>query len=65
MDRGELHIGTSGYVYSHWRGIYYPPQLARKDWFGHYARDFDTVEINHTFYRLPGPEVFRRWGEAA
>jgi uncharacterized protein YecE (DUF72 family) len=62
---GELRIGTSGWVYAHWKGIYYPPDLPQKGWFGHYARDFDTVEINNTFYRLPKPETFEHWGEAA
>jgi uncharacterized protein YecE (DUF72 family) len=32
-------------------------------WFQHYASVFDTVEVNNTFYRLPGPEVFVRWGK--
>lgn len=62
---GELRIGTSGWVYAHWKEIYYPPELPQKGWFGHYARDFDTVEINNTFYRLPNPETFEHWGEAA
>ncbi|MGE5851379.1 MAG: DUF72 domain-containing protein, partial [Candidatus Methylomirabilota bacterium] len=34
-------------------------------WFQYYARFFDTVEINNTFYRLPSPEVFVRWGKNA
>lgn len=62
---GELRIGTSGWVYPHWRGIYYPEDLPQKEWFGRYVRDFDTVEINNTFYRLPKAETFVRWGEAA
>jgi uncharacterized protein YecE (DUF72 family) len=34
-------------------------------WLQHYARFFDTVEVNNTFYCLPKPEVFVRWGSAA
>ena len=62
---GEIRIGTSGWVYPHWKGTYYPEGLPQKDWFGHYARDFDTVEVNNTFYRLPKPETFEHWGEVA
>jgi uncharacterized protein YecE (DUF72 family) len=56
-----VRIGTSGWVYPHWRGLFYPPELRQKDWFAHYARHFDTVEINNSFYRLPGPAVFEKW----
>ncbi len=64
MDE-DLRIGTSGWIYPHWRGDYYPQDLPQKDWFGHYARDFDTVEINNTFYRLPEAKTFVHWGEVA
>lgn len=63
--RGNVRIGTSGWVYPHWKGVYYPQDLPQKGWFGHYSRDFDTVEINNTFYRLPKPETFEHWGEVA
>jgi uncharacterized protein YecE (DUF72 family) len=62
---GTVRIGTSGFIYKHWRGVYYPEDLRQKDWFGHYARDFDTVEINNTFYRLPEVHVFEHWREVA
>lgn len=58
---GTLHIGTSGWVYPHWRGVVYPPQLHQKDWFAFYARHFDTVEINNSFYRLPTEAAVEQW----
>ncbi|MFA5516082.1 MAG: DUF72 domain-containing protein [Desulfuromonadales bacterium] len=61
----ELRIGTSGWIYAHWKGDYYPADLPQKDWYGHYVRDFDTVEINNTFYHLPKPETFAHWGNVA
>lgn len=61
----ECRIGTSGYQYDHWRGLLYPDDLPKKDWFDRYAQTFDTVEINNTFYRLPGPETFEAWRDAA
>ncbi|HKJ08601.1 MAG TPA: DUF72 domain-containing protein [Gammaproteobacteria bacterium] len=63
--RGTLRIGTSGYQYPHWRGVFYPPGLPTRGWFAHYAEHFDTVEINNTFYRLPGAEVFDSWRDQA
>jgi uncharacterized protein YecE (DUF72 family) len=56
-----IRIGTSGWVYPHWRGLFYPPGLRQKDWFAYYARHFGTVEINNSFYRLPAPAVFEKW----
>lgn len=60
-----IRIGTSGWVYPHWRGLFYPAELRQEDWFGHYAAHFDTVEINNTFYRLPSEAAFANWREQA
>jgi uncharacterized protein YecE (DUF72 family) len=60
-----VRIGTSGWVYPHWRGVFYPQELRQKDWFAHYSRHFDTVEINNTFYRLPGQAAFDTWRRQA
>jgi uncharacterized protein YecE (DUF72 family) len=65
MMAGEIRIGTSGFIYKHWRGVYYPEKMAQKHWFGHYTRDFDTVELNNTFYRLPPEKTFEHWREVA
>lgn len=64
-SRGELRVGTSGYQYDHWRGVFYPRDLPKSRWFAYYARHFDTVEINNTFYRLPETRVFDAWRAAA
>ncbi|HEV8635781.1 MAG TPA: DUF72 domain-containing protein [Chloroflexota bacterium] len=60
-----LRIGCSGWIYRHWKGFFYPEGLPQKRWFEHYARHFDTVEINFTFYRLPRNEAFAAWREQA
>jgi uncharacterized protein YecE (DUF72 family) len=62
---GQVRIGTSGWNYRHWRRRFYPPDLAVRDWFSFYSRSFDTVEINNTFYRLPGAEIFASWRQQA
>jgi uncharacterized protein YecE (DUF72 family) len=63
--RGVVRIGTSGWVYRHWRGNFYPADLAVKRWFAFYAAALDTVEINNTFYRLPPAETFDAWQRQA
>ncbi|MBW2467476.1 MAG: DUF72 domain-containing protein [Deltaproteobacteria bacterium] len=60
-----IRIGTSGWVYGHWRNIFYPAELGRQNWFGYYTKYFDTVEINNTFYRLPDAAVFTGWRSQA
>ncbi|MCK5828550.1 DUF72 domain-containing protein [Candidatus Bipolaricaulota bacterium] len=54
----ELRIGTSGYSFPHWVGTAYPEGTRQADMLQTYARDFDTVEINFTYYRDPTPEMF-------
>jgi len=58
----ELWIGTSGYVYVHWRrGVFYPQGLRQREELRYYTEHFRTVELNNPFYRLPAPESFDRW----
>src|SRR5215813_12891957 len=58
---GRTFIGTSGYVYAHWRTRFYPPSLPASGWLPYYAAHFDTVELNNPFYRLPEAAVFAAW----
>jgi uncharacterized protein YecE (DUF72 family) len=61
---GRLFLGTSGYVYGHWRSVFYPPRLPQRAWLPFYAEHFDTVELNNSFYRLPSKAAFRAWRAA-
>lgn len=58
-------IGTCGYQYKHWKGAFYPQELAQKEWFAYYAQRFNSVEINATFYNLPRAETIEKWRDAA
>src|SRR5947209_2629515 len=58
-----MWIGTSGWVYPHWAGHFYPPELPMRDWLPYYAQHFSTVEINRSFYRLPTHKQFHVWAE--
>jgi uncharacterized protein YecE (DUF72 family) len=60
-----VRIGTSGWVYPHWRGLFYPEKLPQRQWLAFYSEIFDTVEINNSFYRLPSPDAFAAWREQA
>jgi uncharacterized protein YecE (DUF72 family) len=59
--RGRLFLGTSGYVYPHWRRVFYPADVPQREWLPFYARHFPTVELNNSFYRLPSKAAFRAW----
>ncbi|MDP2897566.1 MAG: DUF72 domain-containing protein [bacterium] len=54
-------IGTSGWSYEHWRGIFYPDDLKSKDWLSFYTQHFSTVEVNSTFYHMPNPATLDNW----
>lgn len=57
-------VGTSGWHYSHWQGVFYPEGLPKSHWLEHYAGHFGSVEINGSFYRLPGEAAVRAWRDA-
>lgn len=62
---GSTRVGCSGWQYKHWRGDFYPADLPASRWFERYASQFDTVEINNTFYRLPEASTFVSWASRA
>lgn len=64
MARMTIRIGTSGWSYDHWDGVLYPhgtPVARRRD---AYVREFDTVELNASFYRWPRDATFAGWRHA-
>ena len=61
----EVRIGCSGWQYRHWRGDFYPADLAQDRWLEFYAQRFDTVELNNSFYRLPSADAFASWQRRA
>jgi uncharacterized protein YecE (DUF72 family) len=57
-----VRIGCSGWNYAHWRhGVFYPERCPPRLWLEFYARTFDTVEVNATFYRLPTVKAVQGW----
>ena len=52
----DLLIGTSGYNYPEWKGVFYPEDLKWKDFLSYYATQFNALELNNTFYTMPTAE---------
>lgn len=67
MKKGKIFIGTSGWVYPHWEGIFYPEELSSKNYnppttrLKYYSKYFKTAEINYSFYHLPKPATYQNW----
>ena len=57
----KMHIGTMGWSYDFWIGNFYP--AGSQNLLTEYAKNFDTVEINNTFYRIPSRDTVRKWKE--
>lgn len=60
-----IWIGTSGWVYPHWQGRFYPTSMRAEEQLTFYAQRFPTVEINRSFYRQPDREQFAAWSRQA
>lgn len=58
MSKNSIHIGTSGWLYSHWDKVFYPKKVEKLHY---YADFFNTVEINSTFYHLPKASSVKNW----
>jgi len=56
-----VFVGTSGWIYKEWAGVFYPKKLPKTGELAHYAKTFNTVEINATFYRLPQETMVQGW----
>ena len=57
------HVGCSGWNYRDWRGRLYPEGVPASRWLELYAKRFETVEVNSTFYRLASETAVQKWVE--
>lgn len=60
----RVWIGTSGYNYPEWKGSFYPEKMKPADMLAFYGQQFDAVEINYTFYRMPNAKNIDGWTAA-
>lgn len=57
----NLHLGASSWSCEDWVGVFYPQGTAPGDFISEYAKSFDTVEVDATFYRSPSPAMVKNW----
>lgn len=62
---GSIAVGTSGWSYDHWDGLFYPDDVAHADRLGYYVTQFPAVEVNYSFYRLPRETTIESWHDVA
>jgi uncharacterized protein YecE (DUF72 family) len=57
----QIRVGTSGWSYKEWKGVFYPADLPPDDMLRFYVTRLQTVEINNSFYRIPKEKVLLDW----
>ncbi|HVD50547.1 MAG TPA: DUF72 domain-containing protein [Candidatus Udaeobacter sp.] len=57
-------VGTSGWSYTSWKPVFYPPEVKSRDFLRYYGTRLKTLEINYTFNHLPTPKNISAWREA-
>ncbi|MCI2238686.1 DUF72 domain-containing protein [Paenibacillus sp. TRM 82003] len=60
---GRVRVGTSGWTYAEWRGVFYPPGLPQRLEPEHVAARLPTVELNASFYALQRPQSYLSWAQ--
>lgn len=60
---GRVRVGTSSFTAKGWQGTFYPTKLKPAGYLAYYAKQFDTVEIDSTFYGPPAESTVRKWAE--
>lgn len=61
MNQSLIHLGTSGWSYDDWIGPFYPAGTSAPRFLAVYAQQFNTVEIDATFYRAPNTTMINAW----
>lgn len=61
MNKENIITGCSSFNETYWKGVFYPEDLPRKDWFAFYCRHFNTYEMNGTFYKFPTHKSLAPW----
>jgi uncharacterized protein YecE (DUF72 family) len=59
--RTSFNVGTSGWSYRHWSGIFYPENVKPAQYLEYYLSRFNCVELNSSFYHLPRESTVKGW----
>lgn len=60
----KWYLGTMGFSYEDWKGVFYPEGLEKREYLAYYSQFFNAVEMDSTFYGTPRPEYVQRWTQA-
>lgn len=60
-ERGHIYLGTPAWGHREWVGKIYPPKTPAADYLHHYSRNFSTIELNTTHYRIPDEKLVNKW----
>jgi uncharacterized protein YecE (DUF72 family) len=61
IGSSAIHLGTSAFTAAGWEGSFYPAGMKPRDFLTFYAEQFDTVEVDSTFYRVPSAQTVNGW----
>ncbi|MCX6049819.1 MAG: DUF72 domain-containing protein [Chloroflexi bacterium] len=64
-NAARVALGTSSWIFDGWRGVFYPEKLPRDQQLAYYTSQFNTVEVNTSFYAIPQPTTLIKWVETA
>ncbi|MBD3208304.1 MAG: DUF72 domain-containing protein [Candidatus Nealsonbacteria bacterium] len=62
--KSSCYIGTSGWMYDHWKEEFYPPEISSDEMLAFFGRHFKTVEVNNIFYQKPDRKKILGWKES-
>jgi uncharacterized protein YecE (DUF72 family) len=60
-EKTSFYFGCTGWAMKEWVGKYYPPKTKSKEYLYHYSRQFSTIELNTTHYRIPDSQTIKNW----
>ena len=61
LMKKKVHIGCSSFYNSYWKKIFYPETIPSSKWFDYYCTQFNTYEMNGTFYKFPTLKIMDNW----
>lgn len=65
MEPLNWYLGTMGFSYEDWKGVFYPDGLDKREYLSYYSQYFNAVEMDSTFYGTPRREYVQRWVQSS
>ncbi|MBC6991520.1 DUF72 domain-containing protein [Hymenobacter sp. BT491] len=61
----NVYVGCPIWTNKAWLGSYFPAGIKENEYLHYYARQFNSIELNTTHYRIPDATTVRKWRDAA